>query len=601
MEILLLLACGVMLLVVLKRTNAAHDRTERLDGTLNVISERLDQIARRIATLGPGVGPMPSAATPGGAAAQAPQPAERPTDIIRSPVAETPAPPPPPPPQPSVPEEPPARAAFEALPGAPSGAEPPASEPTPEPAASATPEPETATPAGDDTGVPPPPPRSGTDFGDLEKRFGTQWVVWVGGLALALGGIFLVRYSIEQGLFGPGLRIFFGAILALVLVGLGELARRREIIAGLDKQPAAAHIPSILTAAGTTVAYADVWAAYALYDFLSPAVAFVLLGIVALATLAAALRHGPALGGLGLIGAYVTPILVSSTQPSYWALYVYLTVVTAAAYALARIRLWRWLAITAACFSIFWMLVGIGDPSNGSLPAHAFYAVAGFALAAYFLVAGLFKGPPIERGRIDPVSCGVLAGYLFGAFMLVIATAHAPLAMTTLFVLAAATVAIAWRSRSRAAGGAGRGRVRDSRDRALGARLVVRHHGAARRSVVRRALSHADRRHADARVLRRSDRVAVRRRGLLRARPHRAAGVRDPVGDRRGRDAGDHADRGLLPRHAVRPLVRLCRLALCCLPPRRPSPPSNCGNASRGPARPRPARSSRPARSRGSR
>jgi uncharacterized membrane protein len=64
-------------------------------------------------------------------------------------------------------------------------------------------------------------------------RFGTQWVVWVGGLALALGGIFLVRYSIEQGLFGPGLRVMFGAILAAALVGLGELARRREIIAGI--------------------------------------------------------------------------------------------------------------------------------------------------------------------------------------------------------------------------------------------------------------------------------------------------------------------------------------------------------------------------------
>jgi uncharacterized membrane protein len=207
---------------------------------------------------------------------------------------------------------------------------------------------------------------------DFEKRFGTQWVVWVGGLALALGGIFLVRYSIEQGLFGPGLRVIFGAILALVLVGLGELARRRELVAGITERPGGAHIPSILTAAGTTVAYADVWAAYALYQFLSPAVAFLLLGLVALATLAAALVHGPALGGLGLVGAYVTPALVSSHEPNYWALYLYLTVVTAAAYALARARLWRWLAITAAVFSILWMFVGMGDPRFGSLPAHAF-------------------------------------------------------------------------------------------------------------------------------------------------------------------------------------------------------------------------------------
>jgi uncharacterized membrane protein len=37
----------------------------------------------------------------------------------------------------------------------------------------------------------------------FEERFGTRWVVWIGGVALALGGVFLVRYSIQQGLVGP--------------------------------------------------------------------------------------------------------------------------------------------------------------------------------------------------------------------------------------------------------------------------------------------------------------------------------------------------------------------------------------------------------------
>jgi uncharacterized membrane protein len=49
------------------------------------------------------------------------------------------------------------------------------------------------------------------------------------------------------------------------------------------------------------VAYATVYAAYALYEFLPPAAAFILLGVVALLTLAAALLHGPALAGLGVV------------------------------------------------------------------------------------------------------------------------------------------------------------------------------------------------------------------------------------------------------------------------------------------------------------
>ncbi len=133
----------------------------------------------------------------------------------------------------------------------------------------------------------PPRPAATAPPPSLEERFGTQWVVWIGGLALALGGIFLVRYTVEQGLLGPGVRIFLAAMFAGLLITAGEWARRNEIASGVTAIPTR-HIPSILTAAGTVAAYATVYAAFALYGFLSPTAAFVLLGIVALATLAAA-------------------------------------------------------------------------------------------------------------------------------------------------------------------------------------------------------------------------------------------------------------------------------------------------------------------------
>src|SRR5262249_57725413 len=62
----------------------------------------------------------------------------------------------------------------------------------------------------------------------FEEQFGTRWVVWVGGLALALGGFFLVRYTIEQDLLGPGVRIFLAALLATALIAAGEWSRRTE-------------------------------------------------------------------------------------------------------------------------------------------------------------------------------------------------------------------------------------------------------------------------------------------------------------------------------------------------------------------------------------
>jgi uncharacterized membrane protein len=279
----------------------------------------------------------------------------------------------------------------------------------------------------------------------FEERFGTRWVVWIGGLALALGGIFLVRYSIQQGLIGPGVRILLGALLALALVAVGEWARRGERLTGLPGL-SSANIPSILTAAGTTVAYATVYAAYALYGFLPPAAAFVLLGVVALLTLAAALLHGPALAGLGVVGAFVAPILVASEKPDYWSLYIYVAVVTAAAFALARARLWRWLAIAAIVLGALWTVPGADLYPVEAIGAHVFNALAGYALAAALLVCGLLYGPQAAPGEIDPLSTLALSAYLLVAALLALASAHDAVALTAFVALTITTAAIAWRT-----------------------------------------------------------------------------------------------------------------------------------------------------------
>jgi uncharacterized membrane protein len=287
---LLVLALPIAAIVALVLVVIANNRLTRLEARLHTMERRLEDLATGLATSAP-IKPAPSPAPP-----PTPQP---PLDF-------------------GVPE--------------------------PEIATSTPQAPAPATPS-----VPSTPPPSGTP--GFEERFGTRWTVWVGGVALALGGIFLVRYSIEQGLIGPRLRVLLGALLAAGLIAAGEWTRRLERLSGFVGLPSA-HIPSILTAAGTTVAYATVYAAYGLYGFLSAAGAFVLLGAVALSTLAAALLHGPALAALGLIGAYLTPVLVAAPVPNYWALYIYLAFVTAAAFALARARLWRWLVIGAIVFGM---------------------------------------------------------------------------------------------------------------------------------------------------------------------------------------------------------------------------------------------------------
>ncbi|KAB0266254.1 DUF2339 domain-containing protein [Microvirga brassicacearum] len=249
----------------------------------------------------------------------------------------------------------------------------------------------------------------------LEDRLGSRWAVWVGGIALALGGIFLVRYSIEQNLLAPGVRVMIGLLFAAGLIGAGEWLRRRERDISLPGFPSA-NVPSVLTAAGTCTAFASIYAAYALYGLISPAAAFVLLGAVAVLTMAAAILHGPALAGLGLVGAMGSPLLVSSQEPQPWALVIYLPFVVLAAYGVARFRRWRWLALAAAGGALLWSpLIALADERT-VLPLMVHLALQ-TAFAALFLVADPYRSTADGEARIDWPASLVLLLFSLGSVL----------------------------------------------------------------------------------------------------------------------------------------------------------------------------------------
>ena len=182
-------------------------------------------------------------------------------------------------------------------------------------------------------------PAPETSGDTLESWLGARWAVWVGGIALALGGIFLAKYSIESGLLSASVRLSLAALFGLVLFAAGEIVRRRA----LPQQPRAfanALIPGVLTAAGAVTLFGTVYVAYAFYGFFGPATAFMLLAVVGLVTLALSLLHGQALAGLGLLGSMLTPALIASTAPSIWALFSFLTFSWVATALAARLRRW---------------------------------------------------------------------------------------------------------------------------------------------------------------------------------------------------------------------------------------------------------------------
>lgn len=192
----------------------------------------------------------------------------------------------------------------------------------------------------------------------LESLIGARWAVWAGGLALALGGVFLVRYSIESGLLGPGVRLSLAALFGLLLMAAGELVRRKAL-PQTTALYANAMVPGILTAAGAVALFGATYAAHGIYEFIGPASAFVLLALTAFAVLGLSLLHGQALAGLGLAGSMVTPLLVSSTSPSPWTLFIFLTVAQIATAIASRMRGWRIVPALAQVGLGLWALIGL--------------------------------------------------------------------------------------------------------------------------------------------------------------------------------------------------------------------------------------------------
>ncbi|MEZ5831557.1 MAG: DUF2339 domain-containing protein [Dongiaceae bacterium] len=234
-----------------------------------------------------------------------------------------------PPPEPAAQ---PAAPAWPVVPEAPAGADLPSDAPPPVPPLEPAPARASAEPA----------PRG------LEQRLGARGFVWLGGACIALAGAFLVKYSIDEGLLGPGMRVVLGLLLGVVLLVAGDFMRRKS-----------ATIGQALTAAAIADLYASLFAATALYQLIAPALAFAVLAALTFVAIGLALRHGPFVGLVGLAGGFLTPALVSTGEPHPAILFGFLYLLQLGALWLERQRGWWYLPAIANAGGLGWALLVI--------------------------------------------------------------------------------------------------------------------------------------------------------------------------------------------------------------------------------------------------
>ncbi|MFL6846298.1 MAG: DUF2339 domain-containing protein [Allosphingosinicella sp.] len=202
--------------------------------------------------------------------------------------------------------------------------------------------------------------------GFFERWVGGRLMIWVGGIALAVAGVLLVRYSIQIGLITPAVQMGLATLFGLVLLALGEFARSRPDWA-LDRRVAQA-----LVGAGIFVLYATVYGSLVLHHLIGNGTAFGLMVMVTGVALILSLRHGAPSAVMGLVGGFLTPMLVGERSETAIPLLTYLALLDVALFTLAGRRGWTWLAAAAALLSFGWSGFLLGWDAPDAIAAGVF-------------------------------------------------------------------------------------------------------------------------------------------------------------------------------------------------------------------------------------
>jgi uncharacterized membrane protein len=176
-------------------------------------------------------------------------------------------------------------------------------------------------------------------------------LAWLGGGGLALGGLLLVVYAAQRGVFTPPLRIACAVVLGFLMVAASEWIRRQT------KAPGGRHglAAAAAAGAGAVTLYGAVWAAYALYHLIPLPLAAVLAAAVSGGLLALSLLHGEALALLALVGAFLAPAMTGggAAWPAF-ALEAYLVLLGLTGAAVNGLRRWAQAGLITLAGLLVW-------------------------------------------------------------------------------------------------------------------------------------------------------------------------------------------------------------------------------------------------------
>lgn len=167
---------------------------------------------------------------------------------------------------------------------------------------------------------------------DLESLIGGSWFNWIGIIAVTLGVAFFLKLAFDKQWIGPGARVSLSALLGVSLLYVGERLRGR----GLKSYA------YVLSGGGVLILYLSDYAAYDFYHLIGQTLAFLLMAVVTTTAVLLSVRlNALSVAILGLVGGFLTPVLLSTGVDNEAALFTYVALLDVGVLAVAYFKRWR--------------------------------------------------------------------------------------------------------------------------------------------------------------------------------------------------------------------------------------------------------------------
>lgn len=179
---------------------------------------------------------------------------------------------------------------------------------------------------------------------DVEHYIGSNIISKIG-IAITIIGVGIgAQYSIEHDLISPFTRICLGYLIGLGLLGVGFRLKK-----------AYTDFSAVLVSGAIAIMYFITYAAYTLYAMMPQTVAFALMLLFTVSTIAAAINYNrQVIAHIGLVGAYAVPFLLSNDSGDTTILYTYMTIINAGILIIAIKKYWKPLYYSS--FMLTWLI-----------------------------------------------------------------------------------------------------------------------------------------------------------------------------------------------------------------------------------------------------